>query len=237
MDIIGAMEKEREYLSFRMKGEEPFHLVDAVKEYGFDTLKAFFDAKKNYEFSQLKFEVVEKVPEEAIAGVFDIIEKQKTAVLFVESDKTFVWNGNSGHYNAEYCSDCDIPIYPIYAAGGTIVSTPGDLSIGICLPSKVGANSNYILNKFAEIFRKYTQNLVEVSGNDLIVAGTKVLGSSEYYKNDAFMWVSLISLSDKKELISKICLKHSIKQPGYIDFMTQKQLKQEIEEWLKIVSF
>ena len=33
MDIIGAMNKEREYLSFRMKGEEPYHLVDAVKEY------------------------------------------------------------------------------------------------------------------------------------------------------------------------------------------------------------
>ena len=236
MDIIGAMNKEREYLSFRVKGEEPFHLVDAVKEYGFDSLKAFFDAKRDYGLSQLRFEVVEKTPEDAIAGCFDLIENRKTAVLFVESDKTFVWNGNSGDYNAEYCAECGIPIYPIYASGGTIVSTPGDLSIGICLPETIRANSTYILNKFAEIFRRYTHELVEVFGNDIIVGGVKVIGSSEYYRNDVFMWVALISLSDKTELIHEICRKHSTKQPGYIDFMTAAQLREEVEKWLKIDS-
>lgn len=236
MDIIGAMNKEREYLSFRAKGEEPYHWADAVKEFGFNSIKEFSDAKRDYEFSQLKFEVVETTPERAIADVMATIEAKKTVILFAVTDKTLVWNGNQGDYNASYCEECGIPIYPLYTGGGTIVSTPGDLNLGICIPDKIEINSRYILEGFAKIFQKYTYKLVEVAGNDVLVGGIKVLGSSVYKTNGMFMFITPVSMSDKTQLICEICKKHSTKQPGHIDFMSAEQLREEVEKWLKASS-
>ena len=234
MDIIGAINKEREYLSFRVKGEQPYQFADAVKEYGFNSLKEYFDAKRDYEFSQLRFEVIDTTPEKAIADVMATMEEKKTAVLFAVTDKTLVWNGNQGEYNASYCEECGIPIYPLYTGGGTIVSTPGDLNIGICFPKIAGMSSEYLLEGFARIFRKYTYKLVEVNGNDVLVGGIKVLGSSGYEKNGQVVFITPVSMSDKSQLICEICKKHSTKQPGHIDFMTSEQLREEVEAWLKL---
>ncbi len=232
-DIIGAIEKEREYLSFRMKGEEPFHLVDAVREFGFGSLEEYFNAKRDYEFSQIEFEVIETTPEGAIADVLSCIENKKTAVLFAVTDKTLVWNGDGSEFNESYCEECDIPIYPLYTGGGTIVSTPGDLNIGICYPDNKEFNARYILSKFTEIFKKHTDKAVEINGNDVLVDGRKVLGSSVYKQNGMFMFITPVSLSEKEELISEICLKHSTKQPSHIDFMDAATLRGEVEKWLK----
>lgn len=232
-DIIGAIEKEKEYLSFRMRGEEPYHLVDAVKEYGFESLKEYFGAKRDYEFSQLEFEIIDTTPEKAIADVLECINEKKTAVLFAVTDKTLVWNGNNSEFNESYCEECGIPIYPLYTNGGTIVSTPGDLNIGICYTENNEMGLRYILNRFAESLKKYTQKAVTVQGNDVLVDGIKVLGSSIYRKNGMFVFITPVSLSEKGELISEICLKHSTKQPGHIDFMDAATLREEVEGWLE----
>ena len=232
-DIIGAMRKEREYLSFRMKGEEPYHFVDAVREFGFEGIEEFFDAKRDYEFSQLNFDIIDTTPERAIADVLNCIEKKKTAMLFTVTDKTLVWNGNNSEFNESYCEECGIPIYPLYTGGGTIVSTPGDLNIGICYPEKSDLDSSYILNRFAESFKKYTKKTVTVQGNDVLVDGIKVLGSSAYRQNGMFVFITPVSLSEKTELISEICLKHSTKQPGHIDFMDAEMLRGEVMGWQK----
>ena len=62
MDIVKAIEKEQEYLFYRRNGDEPFHLVDAIKECGFDTLEEYFAAKKEYGFNHLSFAYIEKTP-------------------------------------------------------------------------------------------------------------------------------------------------------------------------------
>ena len=235
MDILGAINKEREYLSFRMKGEEPYSFLEEVKKYGFSNISEFIKAKKDYQFSLIKFKIVNTTPDKAIKEIFSTIENKITAVLFADTDKTLVWNGDNGNYNAEYCSQCEIPIYPLYTGGGTIVSTSGDLNIGICFPENSEYNSNYILNKIAEIFKSYTDKSVVISKNDILVDGFNVLGSSSYYNNGMFVFITPVSMSDKTQLICEICQEHSTKQPGYIDFMTSKQLREEIKRWLKIV--
>lgn len=234
MDIIGAIDKEREYLSFRMKGEEPYHLVDAVKEYGFNSLKEYFDAKRDYEFSQMKFEVIETTPERAIANLMSTIEKQTTALLFATADRTLVWNGTQTQYNIEYCHDCNIPVYPYLTRGGTIVNTKGDINIGICVPDDSQFNVSYFLERLAELLRKYTCKTIVVSGNDVLVDNAKVIGGASYRLNGMLAFVASVSLSDKTELINCICQKHSEKQPGFIDFITENKLREEVVKWLEV---
>lgn len=233
-DILKAIEKEKEYLSYRMAGKEPFHLVNAVKACGFDSLDAYFTAKKDYELSQLSFEVIETTPAMAIADVLNAITRKKTAVLFADTEYTLVWNGNGGAFNESFCEDCGIPVYPLHTGGGTIVSTKGDLNIGICVAQSVGIDAKFVLSGFAEIFRKHTDKTVEVDGNDLLVDGKKVLGSATYNSNGMFVFITPVSMSEKTELIADICLKHSEKQPAHIDFMDNDTLRREVAEWLKL---
>lgn len=233
-DIVKAIEKEQEYLSYRMKGEEPFHLVDAVKECGFESLAEYFEAKKMYEISNLSYEVIETTPSEAIEEVLKTIAERKTAVLFANTEYTLVWNGNNSQFNEGYCDECGIPVYPLQTGGGTIVSTVGDLNIGICVPKSICVDAVFILNRLADIFRKYTDKTVEVNGNDVLVDGYKVLGASTYDSNGMFMFITPVSFSEKSELIASICQKHSTKQPAHIDFMDGDMLRREVSEWLNI---
>ena len=233
-NIVEAIEKEKEYLANRMVGKEPFHLVDAVRECGFQDLKDYFEAKRLYEISLLSFEIIETTPECAIADVMNTIAARKTAMLFAVTDKTLVWNGNGSTFNNHFCEVCGIPVYPLQTGGGTIVSTKGDLNIGICVPERMGMDARFILERLADIFRKHTDKTVEVSGNDVLVDGCKVLGSSTYNGNGMFMFITPVSFSDKTELIANICTKHSEKQPGHIDFMSSAALRQEVERMLSI---
>jgi hypothetical protein len=189
VDIVKAIEKEKEYLSYRMKGEEPFYLINAIKECGFKSLAEFFEQKKIYELANLSFEVIETIPEKGIGDVLNTMAERKTAVVFVNTEYTFAWNGNHSQFNESYCDACGIPVYPLHTGGGTIVSTKGDLNIGICVPKSTCIDVTFILNRFADIFRKYTYKTVEVNGNDIMVDGYKVLGSSTYENNGMFMFV------------------------------------------------
>lgn len=235
-DIVKAIEKEKEYLKHRMNGEEPFHLIDVVRECGFETLQDYFRAKSAHNFKQCTFEVIETTPANAIVDIFKTITDKKIAVLFADTEFTLVWNGDNSKFNQEYCIENNIPILPLQTKGGTIVSTVGDLNIGICMPESLGVDSNYLLNELADIFRKYTNKKIDVDGNDIIVDGFKVLGSSVYHTNGMFMFITPVSLSEKSYLIENICLKKSDKIPKHIDFMDGETLKREVSEWLQVRS-
>lgn len=233
-DIVKAIEKEKEYLSYRMKDQEPYSLQDALKEYGFESLNKYFEAKKNYEFSNLPFVVIETTPIKAISEVLKAILEKKIAILFADTTNTIVWNGDNSKFNEIYCLTHGIPVLPLQTVGGTIVSTKGDLNIGICFPRSLDISATDILKSFANIFRKYTDKEVEVEGNDIIVDGYKVMGSTYYFTKETLMFITPVSLTEKTELINNICLKQSSKTPSHIDFMTSELLRQEVLEWLRV---
>ena len=110
-NIVRAIEKEKEYLAHRMKGEEPFHFADAIKEFGYETLEHYFAEKQDYEFGQLDFVLDNVPPNKAIAEIFRMMEARETKVLFVASEETFVFSGIGKEFNQEYCVENNIPIY------------------------------------------------------------------------------------------------------------------------------
>lgn len=238
-DIVKAIEKEKEYLDYRMKGEEPFHLVDAVKDCGFDSLAEYFEAKKKYDFDSISFAVIDAAsPKSCVADIFDVITNKKNAVIFVNIDHTLVWTQINSGCNIEYCMKNNIPIVPVGAGGtGTLVSTPNDFGIGICIRKDDRFNLAYIVNGFVEIFRKYTDKEIINQGNDIMYDGKKICGFTYYNTNNMFMVISPVSFSEKADLVANICTnKPQIKQVGYIDFMNRDELRKEVSEWLKVPS-
>lgn len=231
-DIEKAIEKEKEYLEYRKQGKEPFHLVDAVKEIGFKSLDDYFKAKAMYEFEHLSFDIIETTPEKAISDVMDCIANKKTAILFTVTPFTLIWNGTNSPFNEVYCEEHQIPVFPLHTGGGTIVSTEGDLNIGICIPKNDRIDVRYFMDGIADILRNFTDNEVIVDGNDVLVGGKKVLGSATYKSNGMFVFITPVSMSEKNDLIDCICIKKSSKFPSHIDFMDANELREEVERWL-----
>lgn len=58
------------------------------------------------------------------------------------------------------------------------------------------------------------------------------MGSAVYKSSTMLLFMTSISMSDKSEIIENVCLKRSRKIPGYIDFMSNEELRQEVEKWL-----
>lgn len=236
-DIVKAIEKEKEYLSYRMKGQESFHLIDAIKECGFENLDDYFKTKKEFEFGQLKFNIVEADTLSAITEVLKAIDTKQATVVMVDIDRTVVFPSDHAEYNAEYCIKNKIPILPVHTNGnGALVATDGDLGIGVCIPKINNIKYEDILEGLIKIFRKYTDKDICNDGNDLMYNGKKVCGFTFYSTDDVVMAITPISLSDKSELISKICKKKQTKVPGYVDFIDRTSLRQEVAKWLQVCS-
>lgn len=235
-DIVKAIEVEKTYLKARMKGEYPFHLVDKIKECGFESLTEYFEEKVTHDFDQTKFTYVEKKPSECIDYFFEMMDRKESGVVFIDSDETFVFSGESKPYDADYCQKNNIPVYPLYTKGGAIVSTPGDFSIGLCFPSSVGADVSFVLKKLRGIFGKYMDN-VTVKGNDILLNGNKICGSIMYHRNGMNCFACHFSFKDNAELIEKICgISGSIKVPTFISGLTVAVFKQAVRLWLRVHS-
>lgn len=238
-DIERAIEKEKEYLYYRMQNQEPFHLVDAIRELGFESLDEYFEAKIANEFHSISFEVIDaSSPKASVESIFKVITEKKNAVIFVNIDNTMVWTQINSGCNVEYCTANNIPIVPVGANGtGTLVSTPGDFGIGICVYKDSGVTMKFLVDGFVEIFRKYTDKEIINQGNDIMYDGKKICGFTGYDMNEMFMIISPISFSEKADLVINICTnKPQKKQVGYIDFMNRDDLRQEVSAWLQVHS-
>ena len=237
-DIEKAIEVEKEYLEYRMKGEEPFHLVDKIKECGFESLEEYFNSKKAYNLAHVDFEVINAAsPRESVESIFKVINEKKNAVIFVDIDEDMAWIQVNSGYNVDYCYENNIPVVPVGATGtGTLVSTTGDLGIGICVHKDSGIDLECLIDGFISIFRKYTDKEIINLGNDIMYDGKKVCGFTSYDLNNMFMVISPISLSPKSELVANICTKKQVKKVGYIDFMNRDMLRREVSEWLRVYS-
>lgn len=237
-DILKAIEIEKEYLIYRMNDEEPFHLKEEIEKCGFKSLDDYFEAKREHEFEKLEFAEADITQEEVINELSKVFENKTIGVWFCDHPKTCVFGGYQGldDYNEEYCIENNIVVYPFLSGGGIIVHNDGDFTYGLSCPESLNIDAGFILDKTRRILQKHTDKRVTVDGNDILVNGLKVCGSTVYNKNGLFLILVYFSFNDKSELIKAICNKEMIKEPTYIDFITREQLRLEVAKWLSIQS-
>lgn len=229
-DIQRAITIEREYILHRLSNEEPYSLADKVAECGFDSLDGYFSAKLDYLVASLNFVVCDRASDEGAQMTIDAAANDIPLVVFCKATATSVYHGDE-EFNRNYCEENDISILDYHSSGGNIVISDGDMAIGLSIPVKE-VSSNYILEHFAGMLSKYTDD-VSVDNNDILVGGVKVAGSANYNVGTGLGFVIHFSFSDKTELIRNICIIDSQKQPGYLQGMTVEQLRQEVIEWLQ----
>ena len=236
-DIKKAIEIEEYYIECRMKGEYPFHLADKIRECGFESLEEFQEEKKEYMFHNLDFKFHEVTQAEIVPEVHRILTDKVIGIWFANSDETCVFNGNQGEqtYNKEYCEENGITTYNYLTNGGSIVHKSGDFSFGVSCPLEHQVEVGFILNHLKNILQKHTDKTLVVSGNDILMDGSKICGSAVYRVNGIFLFLSYFSFCDHSDLVGEICpLPKSGKIPTYIDFMTRDQFRTEVSEWLQV---
>ena len=234
-NLIDAMAEEKAYVADRMNGIETA-LIDRLAPYGYDNLAEYFNEKREYEFSQVKFNFVEEPMPNGVSEIFKMINTNEPGVLFVDWEDTYVVCGNRGleEFNQEYCEEHDITFFPLYTNGGTIVGSCGDFSLGICCPKGIVHDAHYILNNISSILQKYTSAIISVDGNDIVADGKKICGSANYTQKNMLMVIMHFSFSDWTDLISNICLTTKQSKPvGYVDFMEREQFKTEVLRWIQ----
>lgn len=237
-DIIKAIEIEKEYLYNKINNKQSFNLVDAIKNCGFKSLEEYHAVKRRHEFRQLEFTVKNITQEEVVNELSTVFENNTVGLWLCDHPKTCVFGGFEGlkNFNEEYCIENNITVYPYLSCGGIIVHQDGDFTYGLSCPEKIKVDCEYILNGTKHILQKYTNKKVTVNGNDILVDGLKVCGSTTYVKNGLFLILVYFSFNDKTELINAICNKKTNKNPSYIDFITRENLKLEVMKWLSIIS-
>lgn len=234
-NIKEAIELEKQYIQFRLEGKEPFSFANEIKKLGFANLNDYYNAKLDYQISELEFSVEETSPLEAAALIMSYMRQKKNGILLMDTHEVIAYCG-SKDFNREYCIENNIPIIDYYSNGGTMIASENEFNIGLVMPPLEGLTSNYILQKIKNILDEYyDEGEVVVDNNDILINGKKVCGATVYPTSEIFGFTAQFSFDDKSELISKICYPSesgSNKEPGFIDKLTRKELREKILLWL-----
>ena len=208
-NILKAIEKEKEYLSYRMEGKEPFHLVDIVKECGFNSLEDYFTAKRRHEISQEP--VVKVASKDATATIQDFIVNQKHGFAYCVHDEKLAFVAKTDDVNADACEEYGYTVLDTQHTGGVVVVNKGDMSV-----VHFGTVGNRGMQDFADyLIERYKERGLNATyeGNDVLIDGYKISGlSATTYGNIQYSTIH-IGINTNLDHIKAICKKPMNKVP------------------------
>lgn len=231
-NLTEAMSEEKKYIADRLNDINS-SIIERLSQYGYDNLTDYFKDKKEYLFNEWKPEVIYIDVKDLTVGLENAIHNEQYGVYISVSNDSYAFHG-SDYIDYNLAEKLGVYVAELYHKGGTIIGGSGDLGIEIVAPVSIELDADVILKKFYEIISKYMDN-VEISGNDILVNGKKVLGSMSRRVGNAFIWAAQVSFEDHSELINQLCNKKSIKQPSYIDsnILNKDMFEKEVLKWLQ----
>lgn len=208
-DIIKAIEKEKKYISYRMQGKEPFHLVDAVKECGFNSLGDYFTAKRRCEISQEP--VVKVASKDATATIQDFIINQKHGFAYCVHDEKLCFVAKANDVYADACEEYGYTVLDTQHTGGAVVVNKGDMSV-----VHFGTVGNRVMQDFADyLIERYKERGLNATyeDNDVLIDGCKISGlSATTYGHIQYSTIH-IGINTNLDHIKAICRKPMKKVP------------------------
>jgi hypothetical protein len=230
MNIEKAIEREQ---SLTASGVKQTDLFPHLKEFGFDHLSQYYDAKRAHLFAKWIPEVYYINIGEFAQVTEDAIKSGRYGIYIPTEDGVHAYHGNDA-IDYALCESLGVRVVELNYAGGTIIGSSADLSILVVFPKEIGMNLPTVINKFCETIGKYVPNVTR-HGNDIMVDGMKVSGSMTRNVGNSFVWAAQVSFADYSEYIQKICNKPQRKKPAFIDhsLLTRDELEEELLAWLQ----
>ena len=229
-DIQKAIEAEQEYIS---KGDKNIYVY--LKPYGYENLEEYFKDKEQYLLSQINFKLYLDEPTENIdKRVWEALKNKEACIWVPKLERVLACVGTADILDRELCKNLNVGILDMPHQGGTIITGPKDLTIGIHFPKKSNLTYEYFFNrmvKYLEQFKIYPK------GNDFLYNNKKVIGCSHNETvEDMNSFFFSASFSDHTELIKKLCNKKSEKIPGVIPniLLTRQALLKEVLSWVNM---
>lgn len=230
--IEKAIEIENKYQNNRMNEIETLPLIDLLKPLGYDNIDSYFLDKIDYSLTNVGAVSYEGdmlgIPE----AIAEAVRTATPTIFFPYASRKFIWHGNE-EVDLELCNNLEIDILTLDYFGGNIVSGPEDFSMGFLVPKTIDVTFEYVLNRFANFYKKYFDDVI-IDNNDILINGNKVQGSICFDGNGMFFYGTAISFVDRTNLIKKICKKQSTKIPGFIDstILSKQVLVKEVKSWV-----
>lgn len=235
-DIKNAILAEQQYIIDSYYNPH-ISIIDYLGPYGYTDLDEYFNDKNLALINETNFKLYLNEPTQNIdKRVWQAIANNENCIWVPQLEKVLACVGTD-NFDYELAKELDVGILEMPHNGGTIITGPEDLTIGIHFTHP---NSDWVYNYFFEKLKNYLEpHGFTYNANDFMYNGKKVIGCSAFRNggNMAAFFFS-VTFSDHTELINKLCQKRSEKIPGYIPkgVISKEQLLQEVLGWLKIVT-
>jgi lipoate-protein ligase A len=145
--------------------------------------------------------------------ITELLQNQEEACVYCISDECAAIVGRNAEANINLATKEHVRLIRINHEGGTIVTSPGDIQIGIFTK---GYSGNFYRDKILEdiiMLLKTNGYTAAIVKNDVLVDGKKVIGfGSRMYGNLLYTAIQ-ISININIDLIRQICTKHMEKSP------------------------
>lgn len=233
-NLLKAMKMEKEYrkLQTDKKNKTKFGYHEKLKAFGFRNTVEYEEAKDKYYFKNTKFQILEIKAPLFISKLHYAIKKEKETIFIVHPEKLMAWIGEDP-YNEDYCKKNNIPTFNVGYRGGTIVTGPEDLAIGLLIKGK--DTRNYFSNILFYLIKEKISR-IKKDGNDITLDGYKVFGIGYKKIENMYLATYQITVKSYPSEIENICLKETTKKPkglNEIDNFDKTEFIERLKQWLQ----
>ena len=220
---------EEQYIQDSLNGAVLRPLNEIVQEHNFASLDEYYEAKRWWLFNELQFTEQITTSSTAFTDIATILQNEQPVLLFEKHETPFIYHGDES-FNEQEAARQSITVYEGGYMGGTIVGQTGDLSVGIFFPKKIEVRMQDLLHKISKVLINFGENS-EVSGNDILVDGQKVVGAAHLSTSNYYGFVAYVSFTNKNELVEHIC-GAATKKPGALTKLSVEEFQEAIRTWL-----
>jgi len=145
--------------------------------------------------------------------VSSILSSQREACVYCVGHEHAAIVGRNAGANLQEISKRGVRLIQISHEGGTIITSPGDVQIGIFTEGYVGHSyRDRIIDNIVKLVRDNGYNAI-VANNDILVNGRKVVGFGSRMYGKILYTAIQVSIDIDVELIQSICTKQMTKIP------------------------
>lgn len=229
-DIEKAIEAETKYIN-----ENGKNIYDYLRPHGYDNLDEYFKDKAKYLLLKNNFKLYLYEPTTGIdLRVWEAMKNKESCIWVPQLEKVLACVGTADVLNEELCNKLNVGILHMPHQGGTIITGPDDLTIGIHFPKNSSSDYTFFFNKMKDYLKQFN---ILPEGNDFLYNNKKVIGCSHNETVEGMnSFFFSATFSDHTELIKQLCNKKSNKIPGVIpnNILTKQKLLKEVLSWVNM---